>query len=188
VGREAAVDVAVIGGGIIGVAAAAFLAGRGASVTLYEQEGLAAGASGRNSGVVQQPFDPALASLYDDTVTAYRDLAERLPDAGIRLPAEPAGLLLVSQDAAVVHHVAAGLVEAFPALDARPVDASMLRAIEPALAPDVLACRVPIGFPVVPSGPTFAFATLAERSGARIRLGRSAQPSIHGGRCDGVLT
>ena len=65
-------DVAVIGGGIVGTATAAFLAEGGARVTLYEREALAAGASGRNSGVVQHPFDSALVPLYEETVQIYR--------------------------------------------------------------------------------------------------------------------
>ena len=56
-------DVVVIGGGIVGTAAAAFLADAGATVTLVEREGLASGASGANSGIVQHPFDPVLAAL-----------------------------------------------------------------------------------------------------------------------------
>ena len=43
-------DVIVIGGGIVGTSAAAFLAASGASVTLFDRTGLASGASGANSG------------------------------------------------------------------------------------------------------------------------------------------
>ena len=61
-----AADVAVVGG-IVGTAAAACLARAGARVVLVEREGLASGASGANSGVVQHPFDPLLAALYRET-------------------------------------------------------------------------------------------------------------------------
>lgn len=50
-GRLAA-DVAVVGGGIAGVAAAQALAGRGLSVALLEADALASRASGRNAGFV----------------------------------------------------------------------------------------------------------------------------------------
>ena len=57
------VEVAIVGGGIIGCAAAAFAAEAGARVTLYERAEVGAGASGRNMGAVQHPFDPILARL-----------------------------------------------------------------------------------------------------------------------------
>lgn len=43
-------DVAILGGGITGVAAAYFLAGRGCKVALVEQGAVCSGASGRNAG------------------------------------------------------------------------------------------------------------------------------------------
>jgi gamma-glutamylputrescine oxidase len=47
---EATADVAVLGGGLTGVAAAYFLAARGSKVALVERDVLASGASGRNAG------------------------------------------------------------------------------------------------------------------------------------------
>ena len=80
-------DVAIIGAGIVGCATAAFLAEGGARVVLVEREAIAAGASGRNSGIVQHPMEPALLPLFTETVAHYRDLAAH----GFRLPAEPNG-------------------------------------------------------------------------------------------------
>jgi len=74
-------DVAVIGGGIVGTAAAAFLAEAGAEVTLAEQTEIGAGASGRNSGAVQHPFDPALTALHEETVELFRELEAPGTDA-----------------------------------------------------------------------------------------------------------
>ena len=182
--RGGAPDVAVVGGGIVGTAAAAILAGAGARVVLYEREALGAGASGRNSGVVQRPFDPALVPLYVETVALYREL--EASGAGFALGGRAAGLLLLDPSVAVARAVAADLAATFPDLGAEALDAADVARLEPALAPDLAACRVPIGFPVPPSAATYAYATLAERRGAVIRLGRAAVPAVGGGRAAGV--
>ena len=180
------VDVAVIGGGIVGTAMAAFLAEAGASVVLYEREALAAGASGRNSGVVQHPFDPVLVPLYEETLEIYHRVGEAVGRPIAALDAPPDGLLLVSHDRSGVLTLATELGRTFPALRPDFVEGPVLAALEPALAPDVVACRLDIGYPIIPSTPTYAFATLAERAGVTIRLGRDAQPVVEAGRCVGV--
>ena len=184
-GRGRAPDVAVVGGGIVGLAAAAHLAEAGASVVLYEGEALAAGASGRNSGVVQRPFDDALVPLYAETLALYRALEARgVP--GLILPAEPAGLLLVSRHPAAVTLIADDLRVRLADLAPEVLDGPALRRLEPALAEGIMACRVPIGFPVAPGAPAYAYATLAERLGVRIRLGRPVAVAIEAGRAVGV--
>jgi glycine/D-amino acid oxidase-like deaminating enzyme len=168
-------DVVVVGGGIVGSATAAFLAAAGARVTVYERTEIAAAASGRNSGVVQHPFDPVLVGLYRRSVDLYRDLAAELPDA-FRLGDEPAGLLLVGSTAAAP--AAAGLVDAwahtYPEARAELVEGAALVTLEPSLARDLVACRLDIGFPVAPASATRAYAALAERLGARVVTGASA--------------
>lgn len=171
-------DVIVIGGGVVGTAAAAFLAAAGARVMLIEREGLASGASGANSGVVQHPFDPVLATLYRETVELYRELSAA--NLGFRLGDAPAGLLYVSPDEAAVREVDRSLAAAFPDLDRDVVNGIALERLEPAVAPTMWACRVGIGFPVQPGASTYAYATLAERRGVRVRLGRSAVLDRHG--------
>jgi glycine/D-amino acid oxidase-like deaminating enzyme len=178
--------VAVIGGGIVGTAAATFLAEAGVDVTLYEGEALGAGASGRNSGVVQLPFDPALGPLYEATVHEYRDLATAVPAAGFRLPDRTSGVLLVSQDADLVRRLAGELGETSPSMRPEVLVGDDLLAADPALAPDLAACRLDVGYPVVPSAPTYAFASYAERRGARIRVGRHVRPRVERGRATGV--
>ncbi len=177
--------VIVVGGGIVGTAAAAFLAQAGARVTLVEREGLASGASGANSGVVQHPFDPVLAALYRATVTCYRDLSAA--DAGFRLAAEPNGMLYVSADGAAVTRLADSLGRSFPDLAVEVVDGPAIERLEPSLAGGLVACRVGIGFPVQPGASTYAYATLAERHGATVRLGREAALARAGMTITGVI-
>ena len=62
----------------------------GARVTLVEREEVAFGASGRNSGVIQQPFDPALVGLYRRSLELYRDLTSELRMRSASRPAERA--------------------------------------------------------------------------------------------------
>jgi glycine/D-amino acid oxidase-like deaminating enzyme len=178
-------DVVIIGGGIVGTAAAAFLAEAGARVTLVERDGLASGASGANSGVVQHPFDPILAALYRETLGLYRHLAAA--DVGFRIGTEPAGLLYVSADEAAVRHVDRSLAAAFPALDRVVAEGPDLRAIEPAVAPGLWGCRVGIGYPVAPAASTYAYATIAERRGVGVRMGRTASLDRRGGAVVGVV-
>ena len=171
-------DVIVVGGGIVGASAAAFLADGGARVTIVEREGLASGASGANSGVVQHPFDPILAALYRETVDLYRDLSTL--DLGFRLGDDPVGLLYASTDEQAVRGVDLALAEAFPELPRDVVGGAVLERLEPALAPGLWACRVGIGYPVQPGASTYAYATLAERRGVTIRQGRAATLDVRG--------
>ena len=90
-----------------------------------------------------------------------------------RLPAEPAGLLLVSLGTAGPRRIAADLAALWPAFEPEYVGPDDLRRLEPALAPGLAACRLRIGLPVPPAAATRAFARLAERRGARVQVGRS---------------
>ena len=134
---------------------------------------------------VQHPFDPVLAELYTETVELYRELSAA--DVGFQLASAPAGLLYLSEEEAAVRGVDAALGELFPDLVREVVSGEYLQATEPGVAPDLWACRVEIGYPVQPAGSTYAYATLAERSGAQIRLGRGATVEMDGDRAAGVL-
>ena len=177
-------DVLIIGGGIVGTSAAAFLADAGAHVTLVEREGLASGASGANQGIVQHPFDPVLDPLYHDTVALYRELST--PGSGFRLPDEPAGMLFVSPDEDVVRAEAAEIATTFDHVRTDVLGGADLHRLEPALAEGLWACRADIGYPVAPGASTYAYATLAEARGAVIRQGRAATLAARGGAVAGV--
>jgi D-hydroxyproline dehydrogenase subunit beta len=183
--RSSAADVIVVGGGIVGAAAAAFLAEAGARVVLVEREGLASGASGANSGVVQHPFDSVLAVLYRETVAQYRELTAA--DAGFRMADRPAGMLFLSEHEAAARRVAETLGATFPQLETAIVGCADLERLDPAIGPDLWACRVDVGYPVAPAASTYAYATLAERRGVEVRLGREASLALEGDRATGVL-
>ena len=182
--NAATADVVVVGGGIVGTAATAFLAEAGARVILVEREGLASGASGANSGVVQHPFDPILAALYRDTLRLYRELSSAA--AGFRLPEEPAGMLFVSAQEDAARRQATTIAAAFPELRTLVVGGAALQRLEPAVGPDLWACRVDIGYPVVPAASTYAYATLAEARGAAVRQGHAAVLEVEGDAVVGV--
>ncbi len=178
-------DVAIIGGGIVGTAAAALLAEAGASVALFERAEIAAAASGRNSGVVQHPIEPVLGALYEETLGHYRALQEEVGGT-FRLPDEPAGLLLVSEDGEHARRHATALLASHPELDPAYLEGDALREVEPALADGLAACRLAVGYPVPPAAATRAFAEVAARRGARIATGAAAVPWIEDGRGRGV--
>jgi len=169
--RPGAVDLAVVGAGIVGCAAAFELARGGASVVVFESNGIGAGASGRNSGSVQHPFDEVLAPLHRGTVERYRSLAAETME-GFDFPDAPAGLLLVALEADQLALEAERLaVEAIaPELEPRFVAASDLVRLEPMLAPDLAAVRLETAYPIPPSAAVHAYAELAIRAGVRFEL------------------
>ena len=181
---SASPDVIVVGGGIVGTSTAAYLAGAGARVLLVEREALASAASGANSGVVQHPFDPVLARLYRESLARYRELATATN--AFTIGDEPAGMLYASPDEGAARRQAAMIAGPFPELHPEVLGEETLRAIEPTVAPDLWACRVPIGYPVAPGSGTYAFATLAEARGVVVRVGRAATLEVVGDRVVGV--
>jgi glycine/D-amino acid oxidase-like deaminating enzyme len=181
---SSAIDVAIIGGGVIGTSAAAYLAEAGRSVTLFERADIAAGASGRNSGVLQHPFDPVFAELHYESLALYRELSEETD--GFALPERPPGTLMLSFDSDAVAAAAAEISASAPELQAAVLSPRSLSELEPGLAAGLSACRLETGYPVTPAAATWAFARRAERAGARLMTGTFAEPVTDGGRVVGV--
>ena len=179
------VDVVVIGGGIVGVACAAHLAERGRRVVLLERADIAAGASGRNSGVVQHPLDPMLIELHMETLDLYRSLIDRA-DGGFALPDAPVGLLSVTHDVAGARRLVDALAASHPFLRPAFLTPDEVVRLEPSIAPGVAACRLEIGYPVEPAGATRAYASWARRLGVDVRLGVAATPWVVDARVHGV--
>ena len=178
---DALPDVAVVGGGIVGCAAAAFLAEAGARVELFERDELAGAASGRNSGVLQHPFDPLLAELHSETL---RHLAEL---DGFELPAEPAGVLMLATEPGPLDEAARAIARDQPELQPLLLDPAGVSELEPALGEKLWGCRLETGYPVRPAAATLALAESARRAGATLQEGRRARPWLVDGELRGVL-
>ena len=145
-------DVTVVGAGIIGCSAAAFLAEGGANVTVVERGGVAAGASGRNSGVLQDPLDDRTAGLHAATLALHREVAD--------LRDEPDGILVLG----------ASDPAAFPDR-VRPEAVEDAAAVEPLVREGLPAVRLRTGWVVGPATLTQAWWRRAEAAGARLVVG-----------------
>ena len=171
----AVADVVVIGGGIVGVSAAAHLAAVGVRSSLWSGRPSPPGRPGRNSGVVQHPFDRVLVDLHLETIALYRALGERDPSA-FRLGDRPVGLLSVTHDADAARHETAEWADTHPGLTPTYLSPDEVRRLEPTIAPGIAACRIEIGYPVAPDAATHAYAAWATALGATIRIGQGARP------------
>jgi glycine/D-amino acid oxidase-like deaminating enzyme len=178
-------DVVVIGGGIIGCTAAAELAAAGARVTLFEENAIGAGASGRNLGALQHPFDDDLLGLHMKTLAIYRDLAAE--SDGFSVPIDPAGLLLLQTDPAAARRQAERLGRAFGDLAPTALDPTAVHELEPALAPGPAGVLLATGYPIPPAAATDAMAARARRLGAEILTGAGARLAVDRGRVVGVV-
>ncbi|MCA1588497.1 MAG: FAD-binding oxidoreductase, partial [Chloroflexi bacterium] len=182
--RPSFADIVVIGGGIIGCATAAILADRGAIVVLVEATAIAAGASGRNLGAVQHPFDPVLAPLYRESLTRHRALAAE--HGGFRIDRDPPGLLLLNRDAAAAAVQARRLAHLVPQLHPELVSPDDLTRLEPSLAHGPTAVLLRTGHPIPPGSATGAWADVAASRGVRFVIGSPARPVVESDRIVGA--
>jgi glycine/D-amino acid oxidase-like deaminating enzyme len=113
---------------------------------VVDRRGLAAGASGRNSGSLQHPLDPLLSGLHEETLRLHREVLDLSP--------YPDGVLLLGATSADGFPVEAQVVE----------DAS---ALEPVLRPGTPAVRLETGWAIGPRAATTAWARRAMDAGAR---------------------
>jgi glycine/D-amino acid oxidase-like deaminating enzyme len=164
-------DVVVVGGGIIGIAAAASCARRGLRVTLCEAAGLAGAASGRNQGLVIGPHLPQMESIGSRTLELFLDLHERSGQA-FAFDREPHGCLILSPEGG----------------DA--ISAAELRAAEPLLAPHIEYAELNLDARRIDPGAAAAvLADDARAAGAEIRTGCAVRELLRrGDDVTGVLT
>src|SRR5579875_368756 len=126
-------DVTVIGAGIVGCSTAYFLAREGVRVTVHDPAGIAAGASGRNNGLIEHPYDSVTGPMFDESVDL---LSEWLGDA---MPAEPVGGLLLADDQAAARELVDHYGR-FPELEPVLLAPEAVRAEEPLLTDGLWGC------------------------------------------------
>jgi len=163
-------DVIVVGGGIIGCATALELAGRGARVALFERSELAAGASGRNHGLLLVPLDPELVPMAEASTALYREVADGLA-LPIHLDDKPVGFLIVADDDQEERAAAAAEAQAAREAGVRieRLDPAGLRSAEPALSADLAeGWLLEDGRRVDPAALTVGLALLARDRGAEV--------------------
>ncbi len=183
----ATTDVAVIGGGVIGLAIAWRAAQRGHRVCVLERGALGAGASHVAAGMLAPVTEAdagelALLALGLRSARAWPDFAAELEraagaDPGLRR----SGALVVARDADE-----AGALERELALrldlglDVRRLLPSAARRLEPALAPTVrLALDVPGDHAADPRALVLALAQAARRAGVTLRTGTVVERIEH---------
>lgn len=184
-------EVVVVGGGIIGCAAAYELALRGARVTLLERSELAAGASGRNHGLLVSPLDPDMVPMAKESFAAYDEIRDLAP-VPIRLDPSPIGFLLAAGDDPGER--ASGREEAEAAAKCGVVveslDPAAMTELEPALAEDLTeGWLLEDARRLDPAALTVSYALMARAHGADVRTHSATRALVMTGeRVGGVIT
>jgi sarcosine oxidase subunit beta len=184
-------DVAIVGGGITGCAAAYRLAGQGASVVLVERSDLNTAASGRNAGSLhgQLQFEPyrlhgldwardylpALRFLVD-SLAIWRELGDEL-DVDLEV-ATNGGVLVADTDTLADEVVAKVAFESEHGFPAELVSGPDLRRLAPYLSRDAVAAQLcPVEGKTNPLLAAPALARAAAHHGARV-LTRAAVTAV----------
>jgi len=183
-------DAVVIGGGVVGAACAYELARRGSTVTLFERDELAAGASGRNQGWFVLSDDPPLRPMSAGSLAMYREVIEG-SEVQVRFDPDPVGHLMVATTAAGAEELRSRVADREAAgTHAHRLDDAALRDVEPALAPDLAeAWLLDQGRRIDPAALTVALALAARANGADVRTHCTVRDVVQdGSRVTGVVT
>ncbi len=161
-------DVVIIGGGIIGCAAAYYLSRRGAEVTLLEKGRLVGEQSSRAWGLVrQQNRDPAELPLMVAGNRLWRELSAEL-EAEIEWRRE--GMLsLAHTEEDLAHYEEREKLEQSHGVDSHMVTPAKVRELLPGFSGDVLgALHTPSDGTAEPEKVSTAFADAARRIGVKM--------------------
>lgn len=175
-------DVAIIGGGLVGCAAAWQLSRKGASVVLIEAGDINAGASGQNAGSLHFQIERRFLENGDDLAEqgaqivalsrhAVSDWASIEADLRTDLHVAMNGGLMVAETAEQVASLERKAErESHEGLAVRTIDGDEARAIAPYLAPGILAANFSADEGHAdPRAVTPALADAARREGASVR-------------------
>jgi len=182
-------DVVIVGGGIIGVSAALFLARKGISVVVCEKGHVAGEQSSRNWGWCRRMGrDPRELPLIVEAMKIWGGIEELVgEDVGFRRT----GILYLCQDESDVEHHSDWLKSAGDyGLDTRMIEGRALADLMPGAQKTFRAAlHTPSDGRAEPQKAAPAIARAAQRAGARILL-RCAVREIEteGGRVSGVVT
>ena len=166
-------DVVVIGGGIVGCSIAYRLAATGRTVTLFEQRGLASGASGRNGGNIGKGSSllakrgDAVFALQSANLELVKELPEELDaDFELRLP----GNFDIAMNEAQWEHLrTTQAMQAAAGMRIELLDATALRQALPVVSPAALGATYSADHGHLwPFKLVHAFADAAKRAGACI--------------------
>lgn len=186
-------DVIVVGGGVVGCSIAYRLARAGRRVLLLEKRGLAAGASGRNGGMIgvgSSLFSEVGQAVYAMT-SANLALVQGLPEElGADFELRQPGTLNVATTPEQAQHLQESIVEQRAAgLDVAWLDRDEARSLIPALTDRILGAEYTRGSGHLwPFALVNAFAAAAKRCGATIRTGVTVERLVRSGdRVTGVV-
>jgi sarcosine oxidase subunit beta len=184
-----AFDVAIVGGGVMGLSSAYFLAIRGARVAVFDRGPLAREASWLNAGGVRQSNrDPRELPLALAAMRLWPTLAERLGHpTGFR----QGGNLRVALDEEEREDLRASVAsQRQEGLDIRWLEPDAARAVVPRLSDAVLgATHCPSDGQAEPALTTTAWVQAAEREGVTLLPHREVVGiELRGGRVAGVRT
>ena len=187
--------VVIVGGGLVGMATAYYLAKAGVASTVIERDAIASHASGYAYGglspVTGFGIPGPLAEIAQDGMRLHRELAESLLEEtgiGVDFRARPALALALSETDVRRLQAALPWQQTQPGYTARWLNASEARRIEPRISDETLGA-VSIEGPadVEPYKLVLALTRGAERLGVTVRHGRMMGLKREGARVTGVL-
>jgi glycine oxidase len=168
-------DVLIVGGGIIGLSTAYYLAREGASVTVLERDVVSSEASGAAAGMLAALSDegerpPVFTRLCDESLLLFDDLLPVLAGTGIDVYHRRTDILHLAVTPREAEEAEALYDRRRSSQPVRWLDAAEVRRLEPQASPKTVAAMLTLGAQYAdPLRLTQAIGDAAGRAGATIR-------------------